>query len=160
GRVRAQPCRLLGPGEQAVQGVGGTVGGFLESAHDHDADIADDLVDAAGGSFRHAVMQQVGQGGAVRGRAQRVKPRAQVSGGVGLDDPAVPGDLAAPAEVDEVGGEPAEPADQGAVVDIGESEHVADGAHADVLKDLGIRVGPAAVADGVDVPDGGSPEDL
>jgi hypothetical protein len=70
------------------------------------------------------------------------------------------GDFAAPAEVDKVGGEPAEPPDQDVVVNVGETHHVTDGAHADALQDLGIRVGLAPVPDGIDIADGGGPEDV
>jgi hypothetical protein len=113
-----------------------------------------------GGSDRHAVVEQVGDGGAIRMCRQRVQPGPQVGGEFRLDGPAVLGDFAAPAEVDEIGSEPAEPPDQDVIVNVREPHHVTDGAHADALQDLAIRVGLALVTDGVDIADGGGPEDV
>ena len=45
-------------------------------------------------------------------------------------------------------------------MNVGEPQHITNGAHADALEYLGIRVGLASIADGIDVPDGGGPEDL
>ena len=143
-----------------MQTVRGAVGGLLESAHNHHADVPDDLVNAPGGSLRHAVVEQVGQGGAVRMRGQLPDPCPQVGGDLGLDALAVLGDVAAPAEVGEVGGVSMEPADQDVVRKITEPEHVTDGAHADPLQDFPVRVGFPAVVDRVYVPGGGGAEQL
>ena len=91
----------------------------------------------------HAVVQQVRQRAVVGVRGERPDPALQVGRDLGLDRPAGRGDLAAAAEVGQVGGVGVEPAGQGGVVHVAEPEHVADRAQADPLEDVGVGVGRA-----------------